>query len=346
MDALDTAGLCALEYAAKEGHTACADVLVAAGSLPDAPRARAALQALAQAPWRLLRAPLGRPRKHTVEQLVHRVRRLIQPHFNVNHMLDDIYFHTTRRLLERLAPLDAPGADVTLQLCAADEANTTLPYWVDLYSQWQSPNLPTDKMDIQRAAHAATVAMALAGALAEVPDAPPLDTLHVRGFPLPVKTAVAQRCLSPDLPNLNALISGAMASLGDAMAQPGAPRHVTLELVQPAPGLVMKLETGAALARLPAAAASALAGAVRAAWQHNGALRSLTLSLPPGMRLCPQQRALLSQPQDDAVAALLLGMVHKRCGEHSPLRMLDANLLRRLLRDCTVAVRVVETAAV
>ena len=350
MHAVNTAGLCALELAAMEGHTACADALAAVGSLPTAPRARAALQAVAQAPWRVHHAAPGQFGL-AAAYVVFAVRRLLQPHSRVAAQQPN--FVAPQRLLERLATLDAPGA-ATLNFLPRDESDDDSSSDDGDYDE----GAVNDMLDAvtHRAADTTAMAVALAGALA-APGLAALESLQVHGCLLAAdETAESwQHALKylyiEDLRDVDALACLAMAALGDALALPGAARHVTLEFAPlvavPVPSWDRELVASAAPARLPSAAA--LAQAVRAAWAQDGALRSLTLSLPRGMQLCPEQRMLLRdqarQPQHDAVTALLLG-THGRCGAHSPVRLLSAEVLRRILASCTVSVRIIEPAAV
>ena len=347
---LNTAGLSALEYAAKEGHTACADMLAAAGCLPALPRARAALQAVAQAPWRLLAAPpAGVIPRHTqtVEQAaaaeaVRAVRRLLQPHSPDDAAgVEQPYFEAGQSLLQRLTPLDAPGPDVTLDL-------------------FLSGGDDDENADAHRTADAAVVALALAGALA-APGSPPLESLRVlnctltavSGGPAPEPASDYHHIFYASNDVRVPFADVAMAALGDALVGPGAPRHVTLDFAAPPPLLVYvgPQPEPARITRARLHSAPALARALRAVWMPDGgsALRRLTLALPRGVRLRREQRKLLCdqalRPQRDAVMAVLLG-AHGRCGAQSLLRLLSTELLRRILGSCTVSVRIIETAAV
>ena len=343
---MNTIGLSALEYAAKEGHTACAELLADAGSLPALPRARAALCALAQAPWRLLATPPGPlgdggdDGGAAAEQLVRALRRLLQPHSRDDAAgVEQLYFEAGPPLLQRLAPLDAPGEDVEVNLERSDDDD----------DDDDRPYMRAYRRAAARHMEAAAPALTLAGALA-APGVAPMTSLLVRGCPLSARTHIGEAMRSVEL-----LTKAAMTALGDALAQPGAPRHVTLQLavapVPQRPRYMFQHAAGAGEARLPGAGAGALAQALRAVWMQDGGstMRSLTLSLPRDVRLCPQQVALLRQqarqPQHDAVTALLLG-THGRCGAQSPVRLLSAEVLRRILASCTVSVRIIETPAV
>ena len=103
----------------------------------------------------------------------------------------------------------------------------------------------------------------------------------------------------------------------------------------------------AAVVLLPSMAAAAFSRALRAGWEQDGALRRLTLELPPGKRLCTQQRLLLRTRALAAphatVTTVLLGACHPR--SRSPLRLLSVELLRQVLQDCIFAVRIVEYRA-
>jgi hypothetical protein len=348
--AQNSAGLTPLEYAAKEGQVACVEALAQAASLPSRPRATAALRAVAQALWRVVSptaTPLADFERHSASALlVCALRRLLQPHVrSVEELaLGKLYFEGGRPLLARLAALDgdAPGDALCVRLDdAADEGTVASRSFLDA---------------AKRAADAAAVAIALAGALT-APEQAAMASLRVRGFALPQRPQAAPGGSWPHAQSatlrmcttVNALTECALVALGDALAAPAAPRHVTLELNQPFSRRFLGVSPLAedAAASLPIAAAAAFSHALRAGWTQNGALRSLILELPPGMRLCPQQRLLLCtralEAPHAAVTTVLLGACSSR--SRSPLRLLSVELLRLVLKDCIFAVRIVERDA-
>ena len=348
---MNLAGLTPLEYAAKEGHVACAAAL-AQSSLPGRPRATAALQAVAQAPWRVMcpmATPLRSEERHAAAALlVCALRRMLQPYATRGGggPSSQPYFLAGLPLLARLASLDgvAPGAALSLRCDDAEDVGTIVP--------------PTLREAAKHAADAAAVAIALAGALA-APGQAALASLRVRGLALPQRphgglTAVwphAHPSALRTCTTTNALTECAMAALADALAAPAAPRHVTIELDAPVAwrfvGVSPNPGAEDAVACLPSGASAAFSRALRAGWAQDGALRSLTLQLPPGMRLCPQQRLLLRtralEAPHAAVMTVLMGSCHPR--SRSPLRLLSTELLRRVLEDCVFTVQIVERDA-
>ena len=351
--AVNVAGLTPLEYAAKEGHVACAEALAQAASLQQGPRPRAtaALLAVAQAPWRITcptATPLPvRERQSAAALLVCALRRMLQPWSDVDRGgARAPYFKAGLPLLARLAALDnaAPGAALCLRVNDAGDEGTVAS--------------ATLHDAAQHAADAAAVAIALAGALA-APGQAAMGALRVRGFALPQRPNGGLSAIWPHAhlsavrtcTAVNALTECAMTALADALAAAAAPRHVTIQLVAPVAwsfvGVSPSPSAEDAVACLPSATAAAFSRALRAGWAQDGALRSLTLQLPRGMRLCPQQRLLLCTRALEAphgvVTAVLLGACHPR--SRSPLRLLSTELLRRVLADCVFAVRIVERDA-
>lgn len=328
--------MCALEYAAKEGHTLSADALAAASSLPGAPRLQSALQATARAPW-LVRGSFAAPLKERQDAsalLVQAVRRRMQPHSGVlepqeRRGPDDVYFVAGHSLLSRLTALDGRAAAeaATLRLRFQEGVGTDTEAAGDndlLYSE------------VKRAADAAAVMMAVAGALA-APGLAPLRSVRFQGFRLPASHVIhvigghGEALAGAPLRQgqaARALTAAALTALCDAMAAPSAARDVTLELALPA-ALLRSREAAIdrSIVRLPSAVAGALARALRAGWAQDGALRSLRLVLPVGMRLCYGQSQLLGtralEAPHSAVTMVLLG-AYKRCGARSPLRLLSA----------------------
>ena len=372
--AVNTAGLTPLEYAAKESHVACTDALAQAAQLPGGrPRATAALRGVALAPWRILSAvatPLVREERHSAAALlVFALRRLMQPHASpACGGLSAPYFEAGRPLLTRLAALDEAAATGAAPCFRVDEAEVPDDAMGKMGTVAVSLNALNN--EAKQAVDAAAVVIALAGGLSAAEQAP-LASLRVCGLPLPLRllrSNIRRQELTAFWPNqdagtlriilrtcsaVNSLTECALATLGKALAAPAAPRHVTLQLAIPFPwrfegvSPTPSAAEGAAVARLPSMVAAAFSHALRAGWAQDGALRCLTLELPPGMRLCAQQRLLLltralAAPHS-AVLTVLMGACHPR--SRSPLRLLSTELLRRVLSDCIFAVRIVELDA-
>lgn len=368
--AVNAAGLTPLEYAAKESHVACTDALAQAAPLPGGrPRATAALRGVALAPWRILSAaatPLVREERHSAAALlVFALRRLMQPHASpARGGLSAPYFEAGRPLLTRLAALDEAAVAGAAPCFRVDEAEVPDAICTVALS------LNALNNEAKQAVDAAAVVIALAGGLSAAEQAP-FASLRVCGLPLPLRllrSNIRRQELTAFWPNqdagtlriilrtcsaVNALTECAMATLGKALAAPAAPRHVTLQLAIPFPWRFEGVSPTpsaaeiAAVARLPSMVAAAFSHALRTGWAQDGTLRCLTLELPPGMRLCAQQRLLLltralAAPHS-AVLTVLMGACHPR--SRSPLRLLSTELLRRVLNDCIFAVRIVELDA-